>query len=280
MSKRKPRTPITSPLVWPIWAFVGLCWLIARLPMPVVFAIGSTLGRVIFFFAPSRRQITRTNLRLCFPELSSEERETMLREVFIEIGIGAVETMVPWLNPAKDIRDRFDIEGLHHLRDAEAQGRGVLLLGGHFACMDVISPVLGDLKTVDVMYRENRNPVWEWLQVNGRKHYFDGVIERDDTRQTLKRLRAGRTLWYAPDQDYGARHSVFAPFFGIRAASITATSRLARFNKSPVLMLVPRRDRAAGRWCLHFSPVLEGFPGDDEMANATRVNQLIEAAIR
>jgi KDO2-lipid IV(A) lauroyltransferase len=279
-SKRKPRAAINSPRVWPTWAIVGVCWLVARLPLMWVLSLGAGMGRVIFHLAPRRRRITRTNLRLCFPDLGAEEREKLLRETFVEVGMGALETMVPWLNPGKDITERFDVEGLENLQQAESQGRGVLLLGAHFASMDIIAPVLCKLGTIDVMYRENRNPVWERLQLNGRKHYFDGVVERDDTRQTLRRLRKGRTMWYAPDQDYGAKHSVFAPFFGINAASITATSRLARFNQSPVLLLVVRRSRDTGRWLLRFSQILEDFPTEDEVQDVTRVNALIEAAIR
>ncbi|MEC7179238.1 MAG: hypothetical protein VXW28_08080, partial [Candidatus Thermoplasmatota archaeon] len=46
-----------------------------------------------------------------------------------------------------------------------------------------------------------------------RLNFFDHVVERGDMRKTLKHLRSGKIIWYAPDQDYGIKHSVFAPFF-------------------------------------------------------------------
>jgi KDO2-lipid IV(A) lauroyltransferase len=130
------------------------------------------------------------------------------------------------------------------------------------------------------MYRFNKNPVWEWLQVSGRQHYFDGVVERQDTRQVLKRLKAGRSIWYAADQDYGAKHSVFAPFFGVPAATITATSRFARLNGSPVVLMTTHRDIRAHRWRIEFHPALSGFPTGDDVADATTINALLEAHIR
>ena len=130
------------------------------------------------------------------------------------------------------------------------------------------------------MYRFNKNPVWEWLQVSGRARYFDGVVEREDTRQVLKRLKQGRVIWYAADQDYGPRHSVFAPFFGIYAATIVATARFARLNDSPVLILRQWRDADTMTWHLDFSPVIENFPSGDDQADATRLNALLEERIR
>lgn len=193
--------------------------------------------------------------------------------------LGALEAMLPWLNPARDLTPHIDVIGAEHYHAALAQGHGVLVLAAHFTTMDVISQPMARLGSFDVMYRYNKNPAWEWLQVTGRKRFFDGVIEREDTRQVFKRLKAGRAIWYAADQDYGRKHSVFAPFFGIQAATITATSRFARLNNSPVLFMTTARDLKRQRWSITFHPPLTGFPSGDDVADATRINGLIEGFI-
>jgi KDO2-lipid IV(A) lauroyltransferase len=246
MRRIKKRKKIYDPRVWPTWLVVGLAWLIARLPLTALFWLGKVLGALVFRLGRSRRRITETNLALCFPELTEAERDRLARESFMHTALGALEAMVVWLNPGRDIAARTRVYGQEHFEQARALGRGVVLLGGHFSTMDIIAPAVAEID-FDVMYRENRNPVWEWLQTTGRGRYFEAVIERNDTRQTLRRLRRGRAIWYAADQDYGRKHSVFAPFFGIPTASITATARLARLN---------------------------------DQADATRINQTIEAAIR
>ena len=192
---------------------MALGWVIARLPLSWIFKLGTYLGRLSHRFGRSRRLITQTNIRRCFPELNQAQQELRTRRVFEAVGIGALELTIPWLNPQRDLSQRFDIFGQEHLDEAVALGRGVILVGGHYAVMDVICQYFANLKYVDVMYRANKNPVWQWLQLRGRKHFFEGVIERSDTRQTLRRLKQGRAIWYAADQDYGRNHSVFAPFF-------------------------------------------------------------------
>jgi KDO2-lipid IV(A) lauroyltransferase len=280
MSKRRKGLAPYSPRVWGSWLLIACAWLSARLPLDVLLSLGSLTGRLAYFVARSRRHITRVNLRLCFPELDPPARQRLAREVFRHTGVGLAETLIAWLAPDREIDRHFTIEGLEHLAAASALGRGVLLVGANFSCIDIASQTVSRRAPLDVMYRRNRNPAWEWLQLTGRKRYFDRVIERDDTRQALRRLNEGHTLWYAADQDYGARHSVFAPFFGVPAATITATARLARFNRSPVLFLLVHRDLERRRWAVEISPPLEGFPSGDDVADATRINALVEEAVR
>ncbi len=280
MSNRSAPIHIAAPQVWPTWCLVGFGWLIARLPWAAVFPLSKQLGRLAFRLGGERRRITETNLRLCFPELDAAQRQAMARRVFEAVALGALEVCVAWLNPQRGRRHRVRIEGAEHFHAALAEGRGLVLLGAHFAVMDIIAAPLANLGPVDVMYRKNRNPVWEWLQVRGRRHYFEGVLERKALRPTLRALNAGRAIWYAADQDYGPKHSVFAPFFGTPAATITATAQLARHNGSPVLMMSQHRDPADRTWTIRFEPPLADFPSGDAQRDAAAVNQAIERAVR
>ncbi len=278
--RRRRRPGPLHPRVWGAWPVVGLAWLAARLPLSWLFGLGRGFGIAAYRLARSRRHITEVNLALCFPQSSAAARQDLARAAFVHAGVSLTEMALVWLNPRRDLSPRFSITGMEHLRQAQARGRGVILLAGHFSCIDVASGPVSSQADLDVIYRQNKNPVWEWLQVKGRGAYFDGVIERDDTRQILRRLKAGRTLWYAADQDYGPRHSVFAPFFGVPAATITATARLARFNDSPVLLLAQFRDLDTRTWRVEIQPPIEDFPSGDDVADATRINAVIEGAIR
>ena len=277
MSKLAPKLSIKQ---WPKWFLVGCLWIVARLPMGAVFAVGRVIGFLGYHLAKSRRHITEVNIAKCFPELSAQQQKALVRENFVHTGIGAVEIALPWLNPTRDLADRFKIEGVEHLNAAHELGNGIVLVGAHYTTIDITSQPLGAFGFVDVMYRQNKNPVWESLQFNGRKAFFDGVVERSDMRQILKRLKQGRTMWYAADQDYGIKHSVFAPFFGIDTATITVTYRLASKNKSAVLMLHQFRDLKRKTWTLKFTPMLENFPSGDDLADATRLNAMLEAEVK
>jgi KDO2-lipid IV(A) lauroyltransferase len=92
-------------------------------------------------------------------------------------------------------------------------------------------------------------------------------------------LKNRRAVWYAFDQNYGLKNSVFAPFFGIPAATNTATSRLAELTGAAVVPFVTRR-LADGTYVQRIEPALQGFPSGDVQADAARLNVLIEGWVR
>ena len=279
MSRRKPRPRLYSPRVWPTWLLVGFGHVMARLPTSVLIATGKLIGILGLTFGRSRRHIAEVNIGLCFPDASDTERAAIVRNSFIHTGVGIAEMALAWFNPQRLRGYSIATHGVEHLLAAEAQGNGVLLLGGHFAVMDMISGELERLCRLDVIYRANKDPVWERAQVAGRAAYFDRVIERSDVRTILKRLGSGSVVWYAADQDYGPKHSVFAPFFGVPAATITATSRFASRTGAAVVGMSQFRDLKTRTWRIEFSP-LAGFPTGDPVADATRTNQWLETQIR
>ncbi len=91
---------------------------------------------------------------------------------------------------------------------------------------------------------------------------------------------AGHAVWYSPDQDFGRHASVFAPFFGIEAATIKLTAKIARMTGAPVIPLVFHRNPDDRTYTLEYLPPLADFPSGDEVSDAARVNAVIEAAIR
>lgn len=270
---------LAAPRNWPTWAGVGVAWLACRLPLRWQIALGKALGYLGWRLGRRRRRITETNVRLCFPELSDPQRADLVRRIFRSAGIGLMETVHAWLRPVDRLADRLECHGLDALRAAEAEGRGVLLAGVHFLTLDFTGALLAARVDFDVVYRSHRNAVIEWLMVRGRRRVYGAVIERADLRQAARRLRAGKTVWYAADQDYGRRHSVFAPFFGRPAATLIATSRLARMNRSPVVVYTHFRDAARQTWSVHFQR-MQDFPSGDDVADATRLNEVVEAEIR
>ena len=202
-----------------------------------------------------------------------------MRRVFTSTGIGAVETAIAWFGDIERYRGRVTLDGLEALTAAQQRGRGVMLIGAHFATLDLAGALLSQAVELDVIYRYNKNPVIERAMRHGRERRFNGVIERSDTRTVLTRLKEGRTVWYAADQDYGRKVSLFAPFFGVPAATITATARFARFNASPAVFISHFRNVQTRTWSLHLREI-DAFPSGDDAEDARRINAVIECEIR
>lgn len=284
MSKKSQKSEqlsdFLSPRYWPTWLAFGFIWLAAQLPFPAQMAIGRGLGLISFRFARARRHICETNIALCFPELSKEEQARLVKDTFISNGIGVMEVGLAWCRAPQSFRDRVDVTGLEALEKASAQGKGVLLVCAHFTTLEFAGSLLSLFHSMDVTYRPHNNPLFETLMFRARQRLYGAVIERGDVRQALRSLKQGHTVWYAPDQDYGRRHSVFVKFFGVQAATITATSRFASYNQSAVVFFSHYRNEDDTGYHLHFSEPLSNYPSGNESEDAQRINDIIEAAIR
>lgn len=269
-----------TPRYWPTWLILGLMWSVAHLPFPLQMGIGSLLGRLSYYLARERRHVCEVNLRLCFPELSEAKRRELTKKTFISNGIGLIEVAIAWYRDPEHYRKRVTVSGMENLEQALARGKGVLLLCAHFTTIEFCGFLFTLFKDMDVTYRPNKNPLFQAAMLNGRVRHYPAVHERGDVRGAIRSLKQGHILWYAPDQDYGARHSVFVPFFGVPAATITATSRFAAANDSAVVFFSHYRNADNSGYHLEFSPILEDFPSGDEEADAITINKLMEEAIR
>lgn len=280
---RNPSRKLTdylSPRYWPTWIGYGFIWCIAHLPFKWQIAIGRVIGLLSYRIARSRRHVCEVNIALCFPELSPQQQQKLVRDTFISSGIGVMEIGLAWCRDPTTFRDRVSVTGLEKLINAHAQGRGVLLVSAHFSTIEFAGSLMSLLHPIDVTYRHHKNPLFDTLMKRGRERLYGAVIERKEVRATLRRLKQGHVVWYAADQDYGRRHSIFVDFFDIPAASITATSKFASFNNSPVIFLSHYRDTKNDGYHFYLSEALENYPTEDEYENVRRINELIEAAIR
>jgi len=270
------------PRFWPLLLGLGLLWLTVQLPYRVLLVMGRLLGLGMYRIAGVRRRIAARNLALCFPELPPVERERLLKENFASTGIAFFEMAMSWWWPKARLARLAHVEGLEHLQAAQQAGEGAILMACHFTTLEIGAALLGQRHTIDGMYREHNNPLFDFVQRQGReRHNLDSLaVEREDVRGMLKLLRKGRAIWYAPDQDYGAKQGIFVPLFGIPAATVTATTKFARLGKARVIPFTQQRlaDGSGYRMVIH--PPLADFPGESEEADCLRINQWVESAIR
>jgi KDO2-lipid IV(A) lauroyltransferase len=244
-----------------------------------VLLIGKCLGRLLYVIGGERRLFTERNLELCFPEKNVAERQRLTRQVFESAGMAFLETGMAWWWPDWRLKRICRIEGLEHIDNL--QGKGAILLGMHFTHLDMGVAALALHHHWGAMYRGHKNPVFNLLQYRGRQRGRDlELFPRKDIRTMVKLLREGKLVWYAADQDYGAEYSVFAPFFGIQAATITATAKLAAMGKAQVLPFTHERLPGIQGYRITIAPPLENFPAGDDVEDATRINQLVEEKVR
>lgn len=272
---------LLSPRLWPAWIGVGVMKLLAMLPFGLLMAIGRGLGALIERFPSPRRQVAATNIALCFPELDAKAQSELVDAHLRDIGLMLIEFALGWMGSDRAISKipvRF--EGLEHLEAVHAAGHGALLVGGHFSHLELCARLVSQRIRIAGMYRRMDNPVFEWTVLRARLGYARAMFEKDDIRGTVKYLRSGGTLWYAPDQDMRSKDNVFVPFFGVLAATITATHHLARMSHAVVIPFFHRRLPGGQGYVLRLGAPLENLPSADAEADTARVNLSIEQMAR
>ena len=256
---------------------------LARLPWGLQRWLGAGVGWLALRLLPDRREAARANLALCMPELDDTQRDALLRENFRDVGIGLFEFARAWWGDATPMRRSARIEGLEILQALQAEGRGVLLVSGHFMTLEMCGRLLCDHVELAGMYRKHRSPVMEWAVLRGRLRYASAMFGNGDTRAAIRHLKRGGFLWYAPDQDMRGKDTVFAPFFGIPAATITATHQFSRLTGCAVVPFFHKRTHhrhEGDRYVLRIGQPLAPFPTEDAVADTSAVNAAIEDMVR
>lgn len=270
--------PPRSPRHWPTWIALGLGWLLARLPWRLQRGLGVALGSLLQRLLRGRARVARRNLELCLPELDDHARRALLDASFRDLGIGVFEFIRAWWGEVAPMRRDASIEGAEILQALQRDGRGVILVSGHFMTLELCGRLLCDHAPLAGMYRAHDSAAMEWAVMRGRLRYATAMFRREELRQAIRHLKQGGILWYAPDQDMRGKDTVFAPFFGVPAASITATHQLARVSGAAVVPFFHRRE--GGRYLLRVGAPLADFPSDDAQADTARVNAAVEQMVR
>lgn len=256
--------------------------LMAALPFHWQIAIGRKIGQWIGKIARRRRHIAEVNLALCFPEMTPVQRSTLLEAHFAALGMGLFEVAMAWWAPDEKLHGLAQVQGIEYLQHALDRGKGVILLTGHFTTLELGARFITHYQSFHAVYRPHKNPLYETVMRRERERRSRlPPVAREDLRGLLRALKKGHVVWYAPDQNHGIRNSVFVPFFGNPACTVTATARLAALSGAAVVPYFPRRlaGNNAG-YEVVILPAFDHFPSGDLTADTQRINALLEQHIR
>jgi len=259
------------------WLAVALLWLLHWLPTPALGAIGRSTGRLLYRFG--RGRVTDINLALCFPEMPEAERKALARRHFEALGRNAIELSILWFGSEARVKGLVTMAGLENLESV--RGKTVIVLAPHFVGVDLCGVRLGpEFPKSAFLYSRPKNPVLDRLLLRGRARAGTQLMlsRQDGMRAIVKALRDGHALYFLPDMDFGARDAVFAPFFGVPTATVTALPRLARMGRAVVLPAVARQLDEG--YELRIYPAWHDYPTGDVEADVRRMNAFIEERVR
>jgi KDO2-lipid IV(A) lauroyltransferase len=292
MSKRKNKTTQTdnegryefrwaylSPRYWLIWFGFSILWMITRLPLSVILKVGDGFGLLLYKLGGSRVKTGQRNLELCFPEKSAAEREIILRQCFQHCGHGLFLSGIVWWSRIERIKRLCRAEGLEPIVDAIANGEKVLLVVPHSTCLEMSSVAITDHFKFNVLFRVHDNPMWEYVAGKGRGRFNVRLFPRKEVKSFLHSLETEGTAALAPDQDLGAKRSVFVPFFGVQTATVPSASDFANLTGAKVAFVDYFMDEN-NMFVARSEGILDNFPTDDKVADTARLSSILEASIR
>jgi lipid A biosynthesis lauroyl/palmitoleoyl acyltransferase len=266
------------PKFFPTWLLIGLMKLGAKLPFKLQIILGKLMGMVLYLLLGRFRKIAKINISRCFPEKNKSAVRALVWQNFQSIGLSIFETSTAFFASNGQINQLFKIENETVLTRAIADKKSIILLSGHFTPLMLGGRALLSLSKIGNVYRPQNNPLFDEIM---RKSYVENgavMIKAKDTRGLLKALKNKLPIWYAPDQDLGLKNSVFAPFFNIQTATVTATARLAKDTNTVVIPFFFNRTKTG--YIMRFETPIQDYPNADNLVNATLTNQILEAKIR
>ena len=265
------------PKFIPTWLMIVLMIAGSKLPFYIQVTIGRFAGKLFYLVSKRFRNIAYINISNCFPNKDRYQVEDLVKQNFEAIGISFFETADAFFADNRKIEKISTVRNQHYLSDAIKNNQSVILLSGHFLPLMLSGRVLLLKHTIANIYRPQNNKLFDDLM--RRRYVKNGalMIKTKDTRSMIKAIKSGMPIWYAPDQDLGKNNSVFAPFFNIPVATITSTSRLAKIPNTKIIPFLFIRTNTG--YELSFEKPIENYPHENEIQNATKTNEILQAQI-
>lgn len=243
---------------------------------------GRALGRLLSVFRSNRYCNSRTNIKLCFPDLSDEEVDRLARTALVELGKLLFETLLFWLIPVSCCRVIRGVVGEEHLTLALQKGEGVILVCPHLGNWEVFNAYAGRFGAT-VTYKPLKS---HWLNTRVRCSRERGgsmlvPINAQGIKALCCRLGQGGVVTLFPDQvpDCSAGR-VLVPFFSSPAWTGTLVSRLGQRPNVKVICGYARRLPAGRGFEVYLTPAPADIYSADVERSARALNQGIEACVR
>lgn len=265
-------------------AAVAIAKLICRCPLSVQMFLGRCIGRLISWLPNKRKHIAQTNIRLCFPQLSSHDQKQLVKKNLVATGQGVSEMMAALWASDNHIEKRFEVKGLVRLKELLGSGQGCLLLSCHTTSIEWgirgLNHALkqAGLPVGHMLARANNNKQLEAHFIKARQGFVENVIAKKDVRGLLKSVKSGRGVYYAPDQNFSYKCE-FIPFFGQPAATAKGPAKLAHSAKLRVIPWFCFRTGPT-QWEIEICPELPSLGSENLTQALTEMNQLFENKIK
>ena len=253
--------------------------LTANWPLGRVRALGAWLGWLLYWVVPARRHVAETNVRLCFPDMSQAQRDSLVKRNFEVVAQTWLDRGWLWHAPPEVTRERLKLLGAVEQFEGEDP---IVIFAPHFLGLDAGATALSQQvpwRQFDTIYATQSNPVVDAWVAQGRNRFGNARLKSKDEsiKSIIAALRKGHPLYLLPDMDHGVDESVFVPFYGVQAATLTSLPRFARLGRAKVVPLYTRMTDTGYETTI--GQAWADYPSGDVEADTALMNQRLQAEI-
>ena len=249
-------------------------------PLSVGRLFGRAIGRLIYFLDLGPAHISRINLRLCYPQMPSQQIESLCKQRMLHLGQAFVETPRVWRKPTTWLESKIvAVEGLEHFQAAMADKRGTILIVPHQGNWEVLGLWVSPRSKMTSLYEPPKIPeVGNWIKAS-REQSGATLVPTDGrgVAALIKALKRGETTAILPDQLPSESGGIFSPFMGVQARTMTLVTNL--INRSGCQPLFCSAIREPGGWRLHFLPASDGLCSEDKSTAVNALNAGVESVV-
>ena len=256
--------------------------LLSFLPLKSHHVIGDFVGKILYAFNNRTRKITDTNLTLCFPNLTSLEHDSLLRQTLKENAKTLLESFWLWRHPHQSINDCLGkITNSHLLERANNSNTGTIFVTPHFGSWEFIGLLTASQSNLLILYAPPKSSLIEKLSCEGRSGTGGKVISTEslNIKMLIKHLKNGGSVGILPDQVPEGNGGEYSPFFGRLAYTGTLVSKLANKINCHVVYCYALRSGNEKQYNAFYFDAPKEIYSNNVLTSVNCLNQSIEKFI-
>ncbi|MBB5322233.1 lysophospholipid acyltransferase family protein [Marinobacter oulmenensis] len=257
--------------------------LAGALPLGLAQKLGRLGGQLAWMLGSGSRKVTETNIRLCLPELSEQQRQALARRSLAHTGMTAMEIPLMWEWPVEKCFGLIrETEGLDLVDQALASGRGLILMAPHLGNWELAGLFFSSRYRMAALYSPPHVPEFEDYMIRVRSRLGSELVRGD--RKGLSRLmgilKEGGVAGILPDQSPRGKTNAYAPFFGIDVRTMTLINKLVQKTGANALVTYAERLPDQQGFRIVVTEAAPGLDAADPTTAATALNQSVEKVVR
>jgi len=256
--------------------FLSLC---STLPLKINHILGASIGKLLYIFDSEAKKVSTQNIKICFPELSSADQDSLVKNALIHTGKNLTESGLIWNQSfSKNANYVSGFNGEHYLDNFKK----TILLVPHIGCWELTGRVLANSRKVTFMYKPLRSQKQNdyLFKRRNKGNLTMASSDKSGILMIQRALKNGELIGMLPDQDPGVEGGIMAPFFNTKTNTMTLLAKIAKKNDLQVLIFWAKRLPRGEGYELNIEPVDLNINGDTLEGQVASMNQCVETLIR